>query len=74
MGLVTEPIATTDRAELLTFIVAQQASPASATAYLGDEAAGVEARNTRCPTTWFCSPRIRLAETSITAEGVAPPA
>ena len=36
--------------------------------------AGDAARNTCCATTWFCSPRIRLAETSITAAGAAPAA
>lgn len=72
MGLVTEPIATTDRAELLAFIVAQQASPASATAYLGDEAAGVEAELEGLDQPWLETARVmRDQDGKLTAAALA---
>ncbi|MBB1502100.1 GNAT family N-acetyltransferase [Propioniciclava sp. MC1683] len=68
---MTEPIATTDRGELLAFIVAQQASPASATAYLGDEAAGIEAELEGLDQPWLDTARVIRRDGTLTAAALA---
>ncbi|MDO5534868.1 MAG: GNAT family N-acetyltransferase [Propionibacteriaceae bacterium] len=63
---MSEPAAATDRAELLAFIVAQQASPATATAYLGEDAAGVEAELEGLDQAWLDTARVTRTDSALT--------
>ena len=65
MGGVTEPTTTTDRAALLDFIVAHQVSPSTATAYLGDEAAGVEAELEGLDQPWLETARVLTTDAGL---------
>lgn len=71
MGGVTEPLAPTDRAELLAFVVAQQTSQATATAYLGDEAAGIEAELDGLDQPWLETARVVRRDGTLTAAALA---
>ena len=62
MGTMTEPLPTDDRAGLLAFIVAQQADPATATAYLGDEADGVAAELDGLDQPWLETARVTVED------------
>ena len=71
MGGMTEPTATTDRAGLLAFISAQQASPSTATTYLGDEPAGVEAELEGLDQPWLETARVLTTDAGLRGAALA---